>query len=45
MVNNILLIGLGGGIGSILRYLCQRTWNSEFPYGTLLVNIIGCFLI
>ena len=46
MINNILLVGLGGGIGSILRYLCQRSLNQlNFPYGTLLVNIIGCLLI
>src|SRR5688572_29336059 len=45
MLNNILIVGIGGGIGSILRYLCQRTWNQEFPYGTLLVNIAGCLLI
>ena len=45
MLNNILLVGCGGAIGSILRYLCQRTWNNQFPYGTLLVNIAGCFLI
>jgi fluoride exporter len=45
MINNILLVGLGGGIGSILRYLCQRSWNQAFPYGTLLVNIAGCILI
>ena len=24
MINNILLVGLGGGLGSIARYLCQR---------------------
>ena len=45
MGTNILLVGLGGGIGSILRYLLQRTFNINFPYGTLLVNILGCFLI
>jgi fluoride exporter len=45
MLNNILLVGLGGGIGSILRYICQRYLNLEFPFGTLAVNIIGCFLI
>jgi fluoride exporter len=42
---NILLVGIGGGIGSILRYLLQRTLNVNFPYGTLLVNIAGCLLI
>src|SRR5215213_4649389 len=45
MLTNILLVGLGGGAGSILRYLCQRTWNISFPYGTLIVNIAGCLLI
>ena len=45
MLNNLLLVALGGGIGSILRYMCQRTFNSEFPFGTIAVNITGCFLI
>jgi CrcB protein len=45
MLNNILLVGLGGGAGSMLRYLCQRSLNLNFPYGTLLVNILGCLLI
>jgi CrcB protein len=47
---NILLVGLGGFIGSILRYLAsgyvQQSTNSiDFPYGTLAVNVIGCFVI
>jgi CrcB protein len=45
MGTNILLVGIGGGIGSILRYLLQRWLNTNFPYGTLLVNIGGCLLI
>ncbi len=49
MINNILLVGLGGGLGSIARYFCQRWvnyhWAHHFYLGTLLVNIIGCFLI
>ena len=49
MIKQILLVGLGGGIGSIARYLCQR-WVSanyvhSFPWGTFAVNIVGCFLI
>ena len=49
MIRNILLVGLGGSIGSIARYLCQK-WFSEnyphpFPWGTFIVNITGCFLI
>lgn len=49
MIKNILLVGLGGGIGSILRYLSQRMADKvhpiHFPWGTFAVNIIGCFLI
>ena len=49
MIKSVLLIGLGGGIGSIARYLCQK-WIAEniqhpFPWGTFVVNILGCFLI
>ena len=45
----VLLIFIGGGFGSLGRYLVNRwvsgTIASPFPYGTLLVNITGCFLI
>jgi CrcB protein len=45
----ILAIGTGSFIGGILRYLfsqsVQSRFLSSFPYGTLAVNIIGCFLI
>jgi CrcB protein len=49
MIKNILLVGLGGGIGSMARYLCQK-WFAEntvqpFPWGTFAVNLAGCFLI
>ncbi len=41
-----LLVFLGGGIGSVLRYFLSR-FNIEqgFPMGTLLVNVIGSLLI
>ncbi len=49
MIKNILLIGLGGGLGSIARYLCQKWFMDHyphsFPWGTFTVNFIGCFLI
>ena len=49
MMKSLLLVGLGGGLGSIARYLCQRwlTWGfpNHFPWGTFAVNIIGCGLI
>ena len=49
MIKNILLVGLGGAAGSMLRFLCQK-WAASishlsFPLGTFLVNIVGCFLI
>jgi CrcB protein len=44
-----ILIFVGGGIGSLCRYLVSRWINSSvvsgFPYGTFLVNVTGCFLI
>ena len=49
MIKNLLLVGLGGGVGSILRFLCQKwineSYQNTFPLGTFLVNISGCFLI
>ena len=44
MMQSLLLVGLGGAAGSMLRFLCQRWWNHSFPYGTLAVNLAGCFL-
>ncbi len=44
-----LLIGTGGFIGSILRYWTSvnayKIFGEKFPYGTLVVNVLGCFLI
>lgn len=49
LFKDILLVGLGGGVGSVARYLCQRylyaAYPHAFPFGTLLVNFLGCFLI
>jgi fluoride exporter len=48
-MKEILIVGFGGGIGSIARFLSQkgteRFIDSSFPLGTLLVNIIGSFII
>ncbi len=46
---SILYVGLGGFIGSILRYLFYLSSNhfldSNLPYSTIIVNIIGSFFI
>lgn len=49
MLKQILLVGLGGGLGSVLRFLTSVLMNkyntSLFPLATFSVNILGCFLI
>ena len=49
MVKYALIIGTGGFIGSVARYLIskivQEASLSSFPYGTFVVNITGCLLI
>jgi CrcB protein len=48
-LNLAIAIGAGGAIGSVLRYgltsAFARTMGSAFPYGTVVVNIIGSFVI
>lgn len=45
-MKDLLFVFLGGGAGSILRYMVSRWLNTSFfPWGTLAVNIIGCFLV
>lgn len=47
-MKQLLLVFFGGGIGSMLRYLISKNFNSYFQHfflGTFLVNIIGCLLI
>jgi CrcB protein len=48
-MNMILLVAIGGAVGSVARYLIassiQTAISWEFPLGTVLVNILGCFLI
>ena len=49
MVKAVILVGIGGGLGSILRFLSGFVVNkclpTVFPWGTFLVNLVGCFLI
>ena len=48
-MKSVLLVALGGAIGSVARFqlsgwVLQQTPNWRFPAGTLAVNIIGCFI-
>jgi fluoride exporter len=49
MIKNLIIIMLGGSLGAISRYLigimAAKAWGVNFPWGTLIVNMIGCFLI
>lgn len=50
MLIRILYIGVGGFLGSILRYLVSKGINNLFPfaflpYGTIAINMIGSFIL
>ena len=49
MNRTIVLIGIGGLLGSISRYLTAslfaKVFSSPFPYGTFIVNVVGCLII
>jgi len=48
-LKSILLVGLGGALGSILRYILNVIFKENvtltFPVATFTINIIGCLLI
>ncbi len=49
MFRLILIVGTGGFLGTVSRFLASRYIQnhilSGFPYGTFLINVLGCFLI
>jgi fluoride exporter len=49
MIRTLLLVGTGGFLGTVSRFLTSRwfatVYPSAFPLGTFAVNIAGCFLI
>lgn len=49
MLKQILLVGLGGAIGSIFRFLTSifmaRYAMNGFPLGTFIANVLGCFIL
>ena len=48
-MNTVFSIALGGALGSVMRHYsvlgAAKILGEAFPYGTLFVNVIGCFLI
>jgi CrcB protein len=48
-MTKLLLIAAAGALGTLSRYAIgiwtRRLFEDQFPYGTLLVNLIGCFLL
>jgi len=49
MLKVLIFIAIGGAFGAILRFLSQivvyESFGKTFPYGTLFVNVVGCFLM
>jgi CrcB protein len=49
-MDTVIFVAIGGALGSVFRYILS-TWTQtvsksiDFPYGTLAVNLIGCFVI
>lgn len=49
MIKQFALVGLGGALGSMLRYatslLTAKYYANTFPLATFMTNVLGCFLI
>lgn len=49
MIRTLILVGIGGGLGSILRYLTSifiaKHYQTTFPLSTFIINILGSLLI
>lgn len=49
MIKQILLVGIGGALGSVLRFLTSllvaKYYSHTFPLATFTANIAGCFLM
>ncbi|MEM6795170.1 MAG: fluoride efflux transporter CrcB [Acidobacteriota bacterium] len=48
-MKELLWVGAGGFLGAVLRFSLSswagRTWGANFPFGTLLVNCLGCYAL
>lgn len=49
MIKQFLLVGLGGALGSMLRYatslITAKYYSNAFPLATFITNVLGCLLI
>ena len=49
MLRQIILVAVGGAVGSVARHLVSvaslRLFGPGFPYGTLIVNLVGAFVM
>lgn len=49
IVRDVLFVAVGGSVGALARYgaglAAAKLWGKAFPWGTLLVNVIGCFIM
>lgn len=49
MIKQLILVGVGGAVGSILRFIISilsiKWFTTSFPFGTMTVNIIGSLLL
>ena len=45
----VLGVAVGGAVGAVLRYLMMswigRVWGHDFPIATVVVNVLGCFIL
>lgn len=48
-MNHLIAIAIGGALGAVMRYLTSTSvyqiFGTDFPYGTLTVNVVGSLLI
>jgi CrcB protein len=49
VLRKYIFVGIGGGIGAILRFIIKDIYSDQyqgvFPFDTLLINTLGCFLL
>lgn len=49
MIKTLLIIGFGGFLGSMMRYIIHhyfaQNYSGDYPWGTFAANMIGCFII